>query len=251
MAYVLSNALREAELNPDEVEALRRLLITHYQRKSSYSDVTDAIEAEIPKASHLRKLIPPADVAGFLALIVALLSLLDDFVANWIRPGITSIRRKGGNSGNHTVSSAEFSRPLVWRNNKTGRIKLHGSWRGNTGLEPCIFYFQAANPFGREIYEVLQHDIHTWYAFFGHASGYNRHYAIPEPVGATFLLFARDPKQSDFTFYGNSRLNVETLRKVGAFPFRLAGTWEIELRIVKISLDNWLQLFRGRERFRR
>lgn len=86
VADALYSALREAKLDPAESKILVQILADHYKRRSAYADVVSEIEVRVPKAAGLNKHIPPAEVTGFLALIIATLTLAEQLAHDWFVP---------------------------------------------------------------------------------------------------------------------------------------------------------------------
>jgi hypothetical protein len=140
--------LCEAQLTSSERDALLSVMTRLYKGKASYPEVVEAVEASAPKAAGLKRFIPPGDVTGALALIIAVLTFANEFVFDWVAP--TLKRSSGETTGSSsaspqqsrwvklssfTVSAKEAKQPEADKKYKPEACyyTLKGSWAGRAG----------------------------------------------------------------------------------------------------------------------
>jgi hypothetical protein len=118
LTEAICTVLRDAKLNQAESRVLLDALIQCRLEKSSHSAIASTIEETSPKAVGLKRFLPPGDVAGVLALLIAILSLANDLVFDWIVP---ALGKPGGGTSEHDSTGRQPPRQI-----KISSFKLHG-----------------------------------------------------------------------------------------------------------------------------
>ena len=107
LANAICSVLREAKLDAAEVDLCLNTLTRHYAQKASHQETVKAIETVAPRAAALKRFIPSGDVTGALALVIAILSLVNDLIFDWVAP---SLSQSGGGTAKHSTPSQERAR---------------------------------------------------------------------------------------------------------------------------------------------
>jgi hypothetical protein len=239
----LYKELHDAELSSAEAEALRKLITSHYVKGSAYSDIVSAIEEEAPKASGLKQYIPPADVTSALALIIATLSLADEFVANWTPLGKgrsdQGAAKHGAGARRWPSSWVKLAHPPIVE--ELGSLILCGSWGRSAHdqiLSLHIFTIPtvAMGPPDRPVTDK---------------PGMFRYSLMSDPLGRTdhlpsfvLLLFVADRS----SVFGINNSSVVRLEHMGALAFEMAWNRLRSPELMRISTSKWLELSHQHER---
>jgi hypothetical protein len=253
---IIHSALRNAKLDNIDTAALLRLATDHYSTGSSYTEVDTAVQEKVPKAAGIMRFIPPADITGTLALLIAILSLADDLVVNWVMsPG-----SKENSSGEPTAER----QPLWIRissksiNLEHGRGIVQGSWNGepHQALWESMFY-PGPDPRFQKSPSYLSLESGTFDLHFSTDSFDFRHYKLDllhELTRKFFILYIDDapvfhhadglphgyrPPQLDA-----ASLDVDRLKKMSAITFQFHQISDESLKIEFVSYSRWLNNYR-------
>ena len=85
-SHALAEVIRQQELTHKEINLLVDTLRELMEERASGDVVNTRIQRRVPRATPIFDRLPPGDVTGFLALVVASIALLNDLVANWLAP---------------------------------------------------------------------------------------------------------------------------------------------------------------------
>lgn len=89
-----------------------------------------------PRAAGLKRFIPPSDVTGLLALIIAILTFANEFAFDWVAP---VFRQSGGAAAKHAPTPQKeqrrikLSSDILHGESQAGRDRIYtlkGSWEG-------------------------------------------------------------------------------------------------------------------------
>jgi hypothetical protein len=236
-ARALHSALVNANLGSAEAISLLRLMRDQYLEGSAHPDVSAAIETQVPKAAGLMKLVPPGDVTGAIALIISVLALADDLVANWIAPRAITINNATRRSAEPPTSAIELSSYGPIPHSATNPGSVTGYWHG--GPEQALHYYSfSTGPGVRVSYSGLVSDSPG--SFEWHLK---RDPEIEHFVNVLFISgdeFARS--------FADHRFSMSKLAEIEAFPFIFAPLSRSEFTIGVISRGLWLSDF---QKFRR
>lgn len=252
-------ALREAQLDRAESQVLLNLIVDHYKRSSTQPEILNDLQARVPKASALRRFIPPADVTGVLLLIIAIISFTDDFVVNWIRPQIVDPVggkdehriRTSGTFGWIEISSSTLHRQLSDQHELHEKIyALTGGWGTSRGgklilLEVGDLRYESygQNYFGRQV----SRSPGPWDASVDAT--------FARPTAMYFLYIEANTRDRELILtsypgavlhhrktYRYKRLGLYKARQMSMLPFRLVAASEstVSIKIETIgSAVNW------------
>lgn len=146
LADAIHAAVREAQLSRAEYDTLLKALINSYSMRDDHSQVTKVIDEEAPKAAGLKRFIPPGDVTGALALIIAILTFSNEFVFDWVAPALRESGRKKDGRHPEALKPSSWTRIRITEDilrvipPESSYRTLHphytikGSWRNKTRL---------------------------------------------------------------------------------------------------------------------